>query len=464
VAAEQPDDGILLVGGSVKHAVPRSETRSLLGGRGAARGPAKLGVVVQAAAYGAARDGDTLAPGPWHAQPMRRVAITGMGAVTPLGIGVAALWEGWIAGHVALEGGAGRCDAFDRGSAVSARDAHRLDRFSQLAIVAAAEAIEQAALGEGPYAAERTGCVVGTGIGGTSTIEAEAAAVATGGRAVSPLTIPRAMGNAAGAQIAMRHGLRGPAFTPVSACAAGAHAIGLAARMIRHDEADAVVCGGSEAPLTDVIGPAMAAMGAASPTGRCLPFDARRDGCVVAEGAGILVLEEAGMAAARGASILGEVLGFGQTNDARHLTAPEPDGSAAAAAMAAALRDGGLEPEDVDYVNAHGTATPLNDLAETRAIKRALGERAGAVPVSSLKSAIGHLIGAAGAVEAIATIRALRERVAPPTLSLDEPDPELDLDYVPNEARALGVSRGRPVALSNAFGFGGHNAVLALAA
>jgi 3-oxoacyl-[acyl-carrier-protein] synthase II len=252
----------------------------------------------------------------------------------------------------------------------------------------------------------------------------------------------------------------------VSACAAGAQAIGAAARMIRAGEADAVVTGGGEAALTPLSWAAFASLDALSETGISRPFDRRRDGFVMGEGAGVLVLEDGEAAEARGARILGELLGYGATADAHHITAPEPEGRGAAKAIQRALRDAGLLPENIDYVNAHGTSTPLNDRAETAALKAALGEHAANVPISSTKSAIGHLLGAAGAVEAIATVLALQERVAPPTLGLEEPDEGLDLDYVPGEAREL-VARGngdagRLVALSNAFGFGGHNAVLCL--
>jgi 3-oxoacyl-[acyl-carrier-protein] synthase II len=387
-----------------------------------------------------------------------------MGAVTPLGIGVGALWDGWIAGRVAIEDGRGHCDDFTPEELISPRDAHRMDRFCQFAIVAAAEAAAQAGLDEAGYAPERTGCIIGTGIGGMNSLDEAVAAYANGEGVISPLAATRTMPNAAAAHVAIRQVARGPVFAPVSACAAGAHAVGLAARMIQYGEADVVVCGGSEAQLTPVIAGGMDSMGATSPTGRSLPFDVRRDGCVLSEAAGVLILEDAEAAAARGATVLGEVIGFGQTNDAGHISAPQPDGSAAAAAMRAAMRDAQIGPEDVDYVNAHGTATARNDSAETLAVKLALGDDAAAVPISSLKSSIGHPMGAAGAVEAIATVRALQERIAPPTLSLEEPDPELDLDYVPMVPRELVIRHGRPIALSNAFGFGGHNAVLAFAA
>jgi 3-oxoacyl-[acyl-carrier-protein] synthase II len=275
------------------------------------------------------------------------------------------------------------------------------------------------------------------------------------------------MGNAAAAAVAMRHGIHGQTYGVVSACAAGAHAIGAAKRMIEADDADAVVCGGAEATLTPIAIAAFGSMAATSPTGISRPFDARRDGFVMGEGAGVLVLEDAESAERRGAEVLGELIGYAATSDAHHLTAPDPSGRAAARAVTLALEDAGIEPSEVDYVNAHGTSTPLNDRSETEALKLALGEDAHRVPVSSTKSAIGHLLGAAGAVEAIATLGSLSRGIAPPTLGYGEPDEGLDLDYVPNDARPLATASGnggaRRVGVSNSFGFGGHNAVLCIA-
>ena len=321
-----------------------------------------------------------------------------------------------------------------------------------------------------PYEPERIGCVIGTGIGGLGSLETQQDVLRERGpKAVSPLAVPLLMGNAAAAAIAMRHGLHGSSFGVMSACAAGAHAIGSALRMIEAGEADAVVAGGSESAIAGVAVAAFAAMGATSPTGTSRPFDARRDGFVMGEGAGVLVLESAERVAARDAEPMGEILGYAASSDAHHLTAPEPSGRDAARAIELALEDAEVEPAEIDYVNAHGTSTPLNDLSETEALKAALGEEAHRVPVSSTKSAIGHLLGAAGAVEAIATIEALRRGLAPPTLGWGERDPDLDLDYVPETARPLehranGNGRARLTGISNSFGFGGHNAVLCLAA
>ncbi len=270
------------------------------------------------------------------------------------------------------------------------------------------------------------------------------------------------MGNAASGVLAMRYGFRGPSFGTVSACAAAGHAIGTAMRMIKYGEADAVLTGGAEAALTPLSIAAFAALDATSDSGISRPFDARRDGFVMGEGAGILILEEEEAAKARGATILGRFIGYGTTSDAHHLTAPEVEGRGAAAAITVALGDAGIEPSQIDYINAHGTSTPLNDRAETVALKRALGDDAKRIPVSSTKSAIGHLLGAAGAVEAIATLYALQERVAPPTLGYEQAEEDLDLDYVPQKPKPLNVNGRKPIALSNSFGFGGHNAVLVM--
>jgi 3-oxoacyl-[acyl-carrier-protein] synthase II len=394
----------------------------------------------------------------------RRVAITGLGAVTPLGVGARPLHERWAAGVVGIQDGAGECRDFEPGDHLTVKEARRLDRFSQLALTAAGEALAQSGWADGPpYDPLRVGCVIATGIGGQSTVEAQLDVLREKGpKLVSPLGIPQYMPNAAAAAVSMKYHLQGQAFGVVSACSGGAHAIGLALRMIQYGDADAVVTGGSEATLTPFAFASFTAMQALSPTGISRPFDARRDGFVMGEGAGVLVLEELESAQARGASILGEVAGYGATADAYHLTAPEPSGGPAARAIELALADAGLSPEEVDYVNAHGTSTPLNDAAETAALKRALGEgQARRLPISSTKSTIGHLLGAAGAVEAVATVETLRTRIIPPTLGYEVPDPELDLDYVPGEARPLILSNGHPpAAISNSFAFGGHNVTL----
>jgi 3-oxoacyl-[acyl-carrier-protein] synthase II len=395
----------------------------------------------------------------------RKVVVTGLGAVTPLGLGAANLHERWAAGEVGIAEGAGACRDFDAKNHLSVKEARRLDRFAQLAVVAAGEAVAQAGWEEdGPYDPMRIGCILATGIGGQSTIETQLDVMRErGAKMVSPLGIPQYMPNAAAAAVTMKYKLRGQSYGVVSACASGAHAVGSALRMIQYGDADAVVCGGAEATLTDFGFACFNSMQALSPTGISRPFDARRDGFVMGEGAGVLVLEDAESARERGATILGEVAGYGSTTDAHHLTAPEPTGGPASRAIELALRDAGVDASQVDYINAHGTSTQLNDAAETAAIKRALGAEAKRIPVSSTKSSIGHTLGAAGAVEAVATFRTLITGVIAPTLGYEVPDPELDLDYVPGEARPLVTGNGHPpLALSNSFAFGGHNVALTL--
>jgi 3-oxoacyl-[acyl-carrier-protein] synthase II len=439
-----------------------------------------------------------------HSERADAIVVTGVGAVTPLGVGARTLHERWCAGECGIADGEGACTDFDAGDFMSAKEARRADRFTQLAIAACEEALADAgwrdagagghgagagghgagtsgggAAGELPYDPERVGCVLGTGIGGIHTlVDGQDTLRERGAQFVSPLSVPLMMSNAGAGALSMRHGLRGPSFAVSSACASGAHAIGSALRMLQSGEADAAVAGGSEAGLTPLARAAFGALDALSQTGVSRPFDARRDGFVMGEGAAVIVLEREHAARARGARVIGRVRGYGASSDAHHLTAPREDGAGQAAAMRAALADARVSVERIDYVNAHGTSTPLNDRAETHAIKLALGEHARRIPVSSTKSAIGHLLGAAGAVEAVATLLALRDRIAPPTLGLSEPEDGLDLDYVPGAARPLAPSGHGPagggsapggerqpvLALSNSFGFGGHNAVLCLEA
>jgi 3-oxoacyl-[acyl-carrier-protein] synthase II len=395
----------------------------------------------------------------------RRVAITGIGAVTPLGVGADTLHERWAAGASGIEDGLGRCSDFEPTDHLTRRQVRRTDRFTQLALVAAGEAIAQAGLDQSPYDRAELGCVIGTGIGGLTTIESEHITLREQGQGkVSPHCVPQMMANSAAGATAIEHDLRGQCFGTVSACAAGANAVGSAARMVAHGDADACVAGGSESAITPLAMAAFAEMGATSESGISRPFDRRRDGFVMGEGAGVLVLEDADAAEARGARILGYLAGYGATADAHHMTAPEPSGEGAARAIAKALADAEIAAPDLAYVNAHGTSTPLNDRSETEALKAALGEVAADIPTSSTKSAIGHLLGAAGAVEAIATLQALRAKTAPPTLNLEEPDEDLDLDYVPGEARALPLNGHPPIGISNSFGFGGHNVVLCIEA
>ena len=396
----------------------------------------------------------------------RSVAITGVGAVTPLGVGARTLHERWSAGRSGIEDGLGRCDEFEPKEHLSVKEVRRSDRFTQLALTAAGEALEDAGLAEEiPGDPDRFACVIGTGIGGITTIEEQHTIMEERGPdKVSPLGIPILMANAASGVVSMKYGLRGQSFGTVSACSAGAHAIGIAARLIAYGDADRAVAGGTESTLTPLTIAGFSKMEALSKTGVSRPFDRRRDGFVLGEGAGVLMLEEESAARERGARVLGVLRGYASTSDAYHLTAPEPEGRGARRAIELALEDAEASPGDVAYVNAHGTSTPLNDRAETEAIKAALGERAASVPVSSTKSTIGHLLGAAGAVEAIATLLALRDRIAPPTLNYEEPDEGLDLDYVPGKARPLPAGDGPVLGISNSFGFGGHNVVLCIEA
>jgi 3-oxoacyl-[acyl-carrier-protein] synthase II len=395
-----------------------------------------------------------------------RIVVTGVGAVTPLGIGADTLIDQWSEGRSGIADGLGRCVDFDPSEYLKRKEQKRYDRFTQFAIVAADEAIRQAGWDqELPAPADRVGTVIGTGNGGSATLEQGLEELIQGPQYVSSLLIPKSMANAASGVLAMRCGLEGPAFAVVSACSSGADAITDGLRMLRLGETDAMLVGGAEAEIVRMPLAAFKNMEALSESGVSRPFDARRDGFVMGEGAGVLCLERAAVAERRGAPILGEILGYGITNDAHHLVAPRPDGRGAIAAIGKALLDADIGPDDIDYVNAHGTGTPANDRSETRALKAVLGGRAQEVPVSSLKSSIGHLIGAAGAVESVATLLALRNRVAPPTLNWGVQEEGLDLDYVPNESRPLATNgNGRAVALSNAFGFGGHNSVLVLAA
>jgi 3-oxoacyl-[acyl-carrier-protein] synthase II len=398
--------------------------------------------------------------------------VTGFGVVSPLGVGASVLIDRWCDGDSGVVDGLGACRDFEPRDFFGKKEIKRYDRFTQFAVVAADEALEMAGWKEGdlPVAGDRVGCVIGTGNGGSETIAAGWKDISSGGEsAVSALLIPRAMPNAAPAFLALRYALEGPSYAVSSACSSGADAIADGVRMLRLGETDAMVVGGSEAQIARLPLAGFTNMGALSESGVSRPFDARRDGFIMGEGAGVLVLEAAEVAERRGARVLGEVLGYGLTNDIHHIVAPHPEGRGAVKAIKRALADAGVEPDEVDYVNAHGTATTTNDRAETLALKRVLGARAKHVPVSSLKSAIGHLIGAAGAVESVATLLALQRGVAPPTLNYGVPEEGLDLDYVPNHARPMfsegsgPASHERRVALCNSFGFGGHNSVLVLA-
>jgi 3-oxoacyl-[acyl-carrier-protein] synthase II len=400
----------------------------------------------------------------------REVVITGVGAISALGVGARTLHERWSAGVVGISDGKGAATEFEPTEYLKVKEVRRADRFTQFALVSGDEALAEAGWdwqdGELPYDATRIASILGTGIGGIGTLErGKEILMEEGVKKVPPLSVPLMMSNAAAAAVSMRYKLLGPCHGIVSACSGGADAIGAAKLMIESGMADAVITGGSEAALTPLSTAAFTALDALSVKGISRPFDKARDGFVMGEGAGILVLEAADKAQERGAKVLGKLLGYGASADAYHLTAPDKTGGGPSRAMQGAMDDAGIGPADVVYVNAHGTSTKLNDAAETAALKIALGEeRAHQIPISSLKSSIGHLLGAAGAVEAVATVLALRDRIAPPTLGLEEPDEGLDLDYVPGSAKPLDIDGQRAIALSSSFGFGGHNAVLCLEA
>jgi 3-oxoacyl-[acyl-carrier-protein] synthase II len=405
---------------------------------------------------------------------MRRVAITGLGAVSPLGLDVPSTWDAALAGR----SGVGWIEAFDAaefpvriaaevrgfelGELMPAKEARRTDRNVLLAVAAAQQAWDDA--GVQHVDAARVGIVVGSAIGGIATIaEQQQTFVERGYDRVSPFFIPSVLVDTASGQIAIQLGLKGQNFAPVSACATGSTAVGEAAESIRRGQVDVALAGGTEAAITPLILAGFCAMRGLvaeeeDPTLASRPFDATRAGFVMGEGACILVLEELEAARARGATIYAEVLGYGASNDAHHLAQPEPEATGVAAMISAALEAAGVEPERVGYVNAHGTSTPLGDLAETRALKQVFGDHAYRLAVSSTKSVTGHCFGAAGALEAMFCALALRDGVLPPTINYRNPDPECDLDYVPNEARRVEVD----VALSNAMGLGGHNACLLL--
>jgi 3-oxoacyl-[acyl-carrier-protein] synthase II len=344
----------------------------------------------------------------------------------------------------------------------TAREARRLDRFSQLAIAASDMALKDAGLEPERLDLFRTGCILGSGIGGLTEIEAQSRTlVEQGPDRVSPFLIPKMMANAAAGQISIRYGLKGPNSAVVTACASAAHSIGDALNAVRKGIADIMVTGGSEAAATPLGLAGFCSLKALStrnddPPGACRPFDLDRDGFVIAEGAGLLILEELEHAKARGARIYAELVGFGMTGDGSHITAPDPEGIGPANCMTSALEDAGINPADVDYVNAHGTSTQLNDKTETLAIKRAFGEHAKSLAISSTKSQVGHTLGASGGIELIVTSMGVYHRVAPPTINYTTPDPECDLDYVPNKPREMDIE----YAMSNSFGFGGHNATL----
>jgi len=404
----------------------------------------------------------------------RRVVITGCGVISPIGIGIDDFWNSLVNGKT----GVGRIISFDASQFstqiaaevrnfepekyIDKKKLRKMDRFTQLGFATAKMAIEEAMLDmerEDPF---RVGVIVGSGIGGISTVAAEhKMLLEKGPRRVSPFMIPMLITNIAAGEIAIAYNIQGPNYSISSACATSNHTVGDALRLIRYGDADVIIAGGSEAAVTPLGLAGFCSAKALStrnddPEHASRPFDRERDGFVMGEGAGIVVLESLEHAVSRGVPIRAELIGYGATDDAYHITAPSPDGQSAAQAMANALADGGVKPEEVDYINAHGTSTPLNDKVETLAIKKVFGDYAYKIPISSNKSMIGHLLGAAGVVELIATILSIEREMVPPTINYEFPDPECDLDYVPNKARPKKIN----VALSNSLGFGGHNATL----
>lgn len=404
----------------------------------------------------------------------RRVVVTGLGGITPLGTGIEKTWYGLCQGVSGID----RISRFDTSALkikiggevrdfspelfLDRKQIRRMDLYIQFAIAATIMAIEDAKLKLSPENAARCGVMVGSGLGGISTIEQSCQAIAKNGSRLSPFFIPSVLINMASAQIAMLIGAQGPNFGVMSACASGAHSIGEAFNAIQRGDADVMIAGAAEAGLTPLMFKGVEAMMVAStrnnePQKASRPFDRDRDGLVSGEGAGVIVLEELESALSRRANIHAEMISYGLTCDAYHITAPDPEGSGLARAMEMALARARIPPQEVDYINAHGSSTPLNDLAETRAIKKVFKEQSRRIPVSSIKSMIGHLWGAAGAVEAISTILSIKEGIIPPTINYETPDPECDLDYVPNQARRAKIK----VALCNSSGFGGVNASLA---
>ena len=404
----------------------------------------------------------------------RRVVVTGLGVVSPVGVGHRAFWSALLQGT----SGVGRVTSFDPAGfatqiAAEVRDfdpsaymdrkeARRNDRFVQFAYAAARMALDDARLAITPANAPRIGVLIGSGIGGATTWEAQhRTLMERGPDRVSPFFIPMIIVNMASGVTAILIGAKGPSSCVVTACATGGNAIGDAARLIQRGEVDAMLAGGSEAAITELSMAGFCSMKAMStrnddPRGASRPFDATRDGFVMGEGAGVVLLEAQEHAEARGVHIYAELIGYGVTSDAYHITQPDPQGDGAYRSMAAAIADAGVTPEEIDYINAHGTSTPYNDRLETLAIKRLFGDHAARMAISSTKSMTGHLLGAAGGIEFIACVLALRDQTVPPTINYQVPDPDCDLDYVPNAARPTWLR----TVMSNAFGFGGHNAIL----
>lgn len=407
-------------------------------------------------------------------RPSGRVVVTGIGAVTPLGTGVDSYWPHMLAGENSIstitlfdvEPFSTRIAAevkdFEPGDWLDKKEARRMDRFLQFVSAAASLALKDSGLPEDPEVRDATGAWIGSGIGGLTLMGEQVRRLYNEGPSkVSPFLVPYMIPDMASGFVSIQHKLKGPNAAVVSACATGANSIGDAYHIIKRGDAIAMLAGGTEAPINEIGVAGFAALRAMStrnddPAHASRPFDKERDGFVMGEGAGILVLEDYEFAKARGAKMYGELVGYGMTADAYHITAPDPDGDGAVRSMAMALRKAGLEPTAVDYINAHGTSTPYNDRSESASIKKVFGEHAHKLAVSSTKSMVGHMLGAAGAIEAIVCLLAIRDNMLPPTINQLVPDPDCDLDYVPNVARPGKVD----VALSNSFGFGGHNVSL----
>lgn len=409
---------------------------------------------------------------------MRRVVVTGMGVLSPLGLGQEATWSGLLAGRSGIgpvtffdasplpSRIAGEVPNFDpKCYDIDAKLARRCDRFTQLAMAATHEALGQSRLAIDPSISERVGVVIGSGIGGLNTLMDQFTVwFSKGPDRISPFFVTMLITDLAAGQISIKYGIKGPNFAISSACATGAHALGESAEIIRRGDADVMIAGGSEAPVVPIAMSAFGNMRALStrnddPAHASRPFDAQRDGFVLSEGAAIMILEAEEFALARKATILAELAGYGLTADAHHVTEPAQDGEGAARAMRIALRKAGVQPEEVRYINAHGTSTPAGDRAEIAAIKQVFGSSAYNVPISSTKGATGHMLGAGGTAEAIFCVRAMQEGIIPPTINYEYPDPACDLDVVPNEARPVGPF---DVSLNNSFGFGGHNVSMVL--
>ncbi|HXU08163.1 MAG TPA: beta-ketoacyl-ACP synthase II [Blastocatellia bacterium] len=407
---------------------------------------------------------------------MKRIAVTGIGLIAPTGVGRDRVWEALAEGRSGISriedfdtsnlktNIAGVCREFRGEEFFDEREMSRLDRVSQMAIAATGMATREAGLTNGQLDSYDAGVYLGTGFGGQGSIEEFCGAFFSNGKGRrSAIAIPKSMYNASSSNIAIRFKTRGPNITVTTACSSGANAIGQAFHLIRYGHADRMIAGGADAPITPVVMDAWKEMRVLStkndpPERACKPFSANRDGFVLAEGAGIVVLEDLEKAVERGAHIYAEVIGYGSTADASHITFPDPDGEAHA--MTRALKDAGVRPEEIDYINAHGTATKLNDASETEAIKRVFGSRSYEIPINSIKSMLGHSMGAAGAIEFISTVLAIEHQLVPPTINYEESDPQCDLDYVTEGAREFGSSRPLRTAISNSFGFGGNNAVL----